>query len=393
MNVKELFEKPLPHLSVDCGEIASEATDVLKGAITVTNTGGGELTGSVLSNSPYVLFSPSKFSGKKTVISYAADVSAFKPGEVLKTSGVIMSSGGEKVLPVRVKVLPLRYVTPNGAKVSSLLEFSRHAAADPENAQTAFFSDGFAAWLSDLGYPYMDAFNEIKKDTLRGRALDNFLILNRLKNPCAVSAVTKKISLTLNPYKNETASGVFELEKKGAGFIDVALVKQNGAPWLTLDRERLTAGDFNENGVASVNFFAQPDLLGGDIAEERVLFGAAGEVVIKAEKCLPVRITLSGEYFKPSDTGFIHAENHTGSDVLIAVSASDPAVRFEKASYLVGHKAKIPFAVKFSALAMATRAISRKARLAAAISVAAQDAPFDFRRTFKIVIGANENSF
>jgi len=348
MDITQLFEHPLPNLTADADKIAVETAGGYEGTFTVKNTGGGELTGRILSNSSAVTFTPDTFAAKKTAVFYHIDTSALAPGDVIRTSAVILSNGGEKIIPIIIKALPFCIETKEDVKIASLKDFARYAKKYPEAALSLFSSNDFKTLLKETMHPHIKAYEDLLRDPVRQRALDNFLVINKIKKQAVVTPDEKTVTVTVNPYKNEAAAGSIIYNRSTWGYLDIPLTKQKGVKWLTLSKDRLTGDDFDEENEAMADFIVTPqDLTQADC--EIIKAGEDCAVYIYAKRCPPLTANLQKECFTQNEKGFIEVTNNTDRDVLMEVTATDACLRFEGAKYaVVGQTARIPFEVKLT---------------------------------------------
>lgn len=385
MDIVELFESPLPVLSTDTDKIAVETAGNYEGSFVIKNTGGGDLKGRILSSSSVIKFTPDNFDSKKTTVFFTLDISIYKPGDIIKTSAVIISNGGEKIIPVVIKALPFCIETKENVKITSLKDFYRYAKKYPVSARQVFMTQDFSAWLTGILYPHMDSYEKLSRDPIKERALDNFFILNKLKKQSYLMPVEKSVSITVNPYKDNIVGASITVQRSAWGYIDAPIAKEGGAKWLTLDKEKLTSLDFDENNTASVGYRIETRSLTEKTASEKLIVDKNSYVKIYVKKCPPISITLSKETFLPNDKGYLSITNNTGKDILIDVSATEPFLRFEGARYFIGGFAKIPFDIKITSLQSAQFMFKRRPSVTAAILISSSE--FAFRKKFNILIG------
>ena len=148
------------------------------GSFTVKNTGGGTLSGNIISRCNALHFSPMRWEGNNQVISYsmAQDVSA-----ATESVAYICTTGGEKVLPITINSTAMSIPTEEGAVLASIQEFYNFAQAYPLSARRIFTSSEFYMLLLSTGYEYMEVYEALHKDVNRERAMDNFFIVSSLK--------------------------------------------------------------------------------------------------------------------------------------------------------------------------------------------------------------------
>lgn len=385
MDIVELFESPLPSLSIDADKIAVETTGNYEGSFIIRNTGGGELKGRILSNSSVIKFTPDSFNSKKTTVFYTLDISIYKPGDIIKTSAVIMSNGGEKIIPVVIKALPFCIETKENIKITSLKDFYRYAKKYPLSARQLFMAQDFNFWLTGILYPHMDSYEKFSRDPNKERALDNFFVLNKLKKQAYVMPVEKNVTVTVNPYMDTVVEGNLIFQRTTWGYLDASIIKEGNAKWLSLNKDKLTSADFDENNSASVGYNIEPRLIIDKTASERVIADKASPVTVYVKKLPPVTAVLSKETFLPNENGHIAVTNNTGKDLLIEVATTENYLKFEGSRYYISSYAEIPFDVKVTSLQSAQNMFKRRPSINVSLFVTA--ASYTYRKKLDILVG------
>ena len=385
-DVVGLYEYPLPVLSTDIDRIEAESSDNISGSLIVRNKGGGSLAGKILSNSKAIHFSPENFSGKNVEVQYYLDLSFYKPGDELRTSAVIMSNGGEKTIPVIVKVIPARIETKEGGVITSVSDFAVYSNKNPISARHLFLSNEFANWLLAIHYPHMDSYEELLKDPNKERALDNFLIISGLKEKSRVVSQVKRLVAIANPYDKNPFVGDIRLERIGWGYIDCPVRLKNDSKWIKMGKDRLTDRDFDINGRMSLSFYISTAFLTASVCCEKIMIDDE-TVTIYAKAPPPLSVTVSRESFTFEDSGLIYVQNNTGKDITIEVSPEDTFLKFEGKRYLVGRYAEIPFDIKLSALQSAQFRFMKQPVIPTGLYVRAGDGYINFQKRLTFAIG------
>jgi len=381
-----LYEYPLPELGLDIERIETEAAENIRGGFVIRNRGGGALSGVILSNSKAVSFSPDEFSGKKTVVAYSINISQYKPGDELRTSAVIMSNGGEKTLPVSVKIIPARIETKEGESLSSLADFSEYSETHPVSARQLFMSVEFENWLSVINYPHMDSYGEFTRDADKERALDNFLIVSGLKDKSRAVPRVKQIVAEVNPFERGPHTGDISVVRSGRGYLDCAVSLKRGAKWLKMGKDRLAGRDFDVNGRASLSYYISPVFLTASICGEKIIIGDE-TVSIYARALPPVSVRLSRDNYGIGDSGTVNIKNNTGRDLTIEISPDDNMLRFEGKRYFIGKYAEIPFDIRLSALQSAQFRLLKLPEVATGLNVTVLDEAIDYNKRFELTVG------
>jgi hypothetical protein len=383
MDIIELFESPLPELTTDIEKITVETSGNYEGSFIVKNTGGGELMGNILSNSGVIKFTPSYFNSKKTTVFYTLDISILKPGDVITTSVVIMSNGGEKIIPVTIKILPFCIETKENIKIATLKDFYRYAKKHPVSARQIFMTHDFSVWLTGISYPYMDSYEKLAVDPNKERALDNFFIISKLKKQAFAEPIAKDITVTVNPYKDKSVEGFLEFKRQSWGYTEEAVKLVNEKKWITLSKDKLTSADFDENNTAKIGYTIKPYYVTEKTDFEKITVGG-NFIMFYVKKTPPLSGVLSDETFTSSKRGYVLVTNNTGRDLTIEVSVSDNSVKFESARFLISSFAKIPFDIKLPVAVSAQFLFKRRPSISAEIFIS--NAEYKFRKRLRLQI-------
>ena len=385
-DVVSLYEHPLPSLKPDVDRIETEATGGVTGSFTIKNKGGGVLSGVILSNSKALAFSPAEFSGRASTINYTIDVSQYGPGDELRTSAVIMSNGGERTLPVSVRIVPARIETAEGARLTGLTDFAEYAKEHPVSARALFVSEDFNNWLAALGYPHMDSFADVVKDADPERALDNFLIISGLKTKSYAVPETDRITAAVNPFERTPFTGELRVTKNGWGYLDCAVSVKNGAKWLKTGKSRLTSHDFDVTGVAVLTYYVSPAFLTDSLCRETLTIGDY-EVTVYAGALPPVSCAMPRDSFRPGDGGSISITNNTGRDLTMEIIPDDGFMKFEGRRYFVGKYAEIPFEIRLNALQTAQLRLTKQPVVRTGVTVGVAEEHIDYKKRFELTVG------
>jgi len=375
MNRLEQFEYPLPHLQLHTDRISMETADGGEGVLLLENSGGGELMGTITSNSRAIAFHPTHFHGNRTEITYTFDLGMYRQGDVLRTSALITSNGGEAVIPIEIRVVPPIIAAKDGAKLSTLSDFSVYAQANPAAARQLFTQPDFWEWLLRMGYAHMDLYELFTHDPNKERAIDHFLVLNQLKEKAVVRVAEPQLTITISP-EGTDETGVITLRRSSWGYADVSLTEPADIQWLKLSKTRLTSADFNSEQIAEVFFI----VAASEAAKRRQTAhitvsseGTTADVVhITAVRPTGLSADTDKEVYYHDDTGLLLLRNSTGHDLMVEITPSDPLVRFEGKKYFISEHAEIPFWVKRTGLLSVQAAMQKQLTIEAEIQVRAK---------------------
>ncbi len=363
------FEYPMPVLALDAEKLVIETAGGYDGEFTITNHGGGTLTGNIIEKSGMLRLSAESFSGNETRVKFSVPEINHKINEVLNTEIIVSTNGGEKIIPVIIRGLPNFLTTRDGLKISELKEFASYAKKNPSAARALFYSQEFMFWLFNGGYEQMELYDRLVKDSNKERALDNFLVINKLKNKSYLEFSDGHLEFSLPPVKSAARREII-VKKIGWGYASENLSLLEPKPWINFYPDRLSTESFDENGTARVMLELNASRLSG-LYDEAVL--CAGQASIKlGVKRLPfLSATLSKESYSTDDVGKLCVVNNSGADVLVEIETGDGFIKFEGKKYLVGKEADIPFVVRLTAIQLAQLALSKRPLIESFISVKA----------------------
>jgi len=355
------YEHALPTLELDTDSINIE-TGHHEGSFTIKNTGGGTLTGHILSRNRALSFTPENWTGNTQTITY--NFSPEKTGHIpiaINTKAYISSNGGEIALPVKINSSTMTIPTDEGPTIASIRDFYDYALEYPVAARRLFTSSEFYMLLLSTGYEFMEVYENLHKDVNRERAMDNFFILSGLKGKTRLTISKQHINIAQgHPGKIYER---FHVQKSDSGYVDAPVTAMGSSSWLTLSTGRLSSSDFSNNNRATVDIGIDPILIPSNFAREHILIGPTPETGNMLEvtflRAASFTISLNRKGFRYEDRGSIEVENNTGANMRIDVFSRDKYVRFYAQSHVAGAAHSIPFEIRPSAFASAQRLFRR----------------------------------
>ncbi|MCL2352004.1 MAG: DUF5717 family protein [Firmicutes bacterium] len=388
MDIDERFEHPAPVLSADAGEIAlrAPAGAVCEGSITLKNTGGGLLSGSVASGADCLDFFPREFEGNKVTVRYRLSPGVSRPGGRIRANAVVTSNGGELVIPVTAEFTGPGIKAADGTAIADPADFLAYALNDPARAAELFSGPDFRDFLSGAGEP-LRAYETVAGDPDRERALENYLVISGLKSKTVLYLKENSFEIELNPGDSRPVRGSLPLEREGRGYLDAPVRAERGVPWLSV-KKSAEASDFGGGDAAALRFTVDPKTVKPSWDAERLYVGDGGlSAEITVRRRPPLEARLSREFFGMDDEGFLAIVNNTGGDLLIEVVPQEAFVRFSGVKFLVGERADIPFQVKFGAFQAAQTVVRKQPYVEAVIEVRSNTGYGRFRKRLKITAG------
>jgi len=405
------FDFPLPRLDISTDFIDIETNDKYEGSFTIKNTGGGTLSGQILSRCTGFVFSPAEWVGNTQTIAYtfnAADA-GLTTGQSMESHVVISSNGGEQMLPVTAKLTKMSIVTAEGFAITNLQEFYEYANSYPAQARRLFVVSEFYALLLAIGYEYMEIYESLHKDANRERALDNFFILSGLKRKTTFSVEDTALKFVQNPNDNALLYGHITVQKSDNGYVEAPIIVKDNSPWLNFYASKLVQSDFKETLGTMVNFSIDPMQVTGTYARELVTIGTPPKkaaasafttqsgynflehedntVEIEYRRAAPVVLRLDRAAYGYEDKGVIQVTNNTGKDMKVEIHCPESYVRFSARSYLIGAYGEIPFNIKLSAFLSAQLFFRKLPYMKTAIEVRANVQGKAYRKLLPIIVG------
>jgi hypothetical protein len=277
-----------------------------------------------------------------------------------------MSNGGEKAIPLIIKVIPASITTPEDIRLASLKDFLAYAKKYPAQARRMFTSPDFMMWLTDMGYEYMDIFEHLVHDSNKERALENFFILSKLKNRALLSTERKTFYVDIGPEQKDLISGEITIRKTGWGFVEADVVSDDGEDWFAVSPERLTTGMFSHSepepgdDTAVVKYTINTAKLKNKINKATVKITGGISVTVVAKKKGYITVSANKSCYDAEDSGTLNITNNCGEDIMLDITTRDGFVKFDGKRYYMGATAQIPFSVKLNALQMAQMGLKQR---------------------------------
>jgi len=388
VDFKKKFDQPLPIINKDIDKLYFESPGSFRGQLTVKNDGGGVIAGRVMSNSSAITFDPEEFSGNDSEILFHIDTSMYNIGDILKTSAVMITNGGEHIVEFDIKIVPPAIETKEGTKIVSLNGFFEYANEQPAKASQLFRSHEFSIWLHSTGYEYMDFYERMLKDLERERAVFNFLTFNGYKKKSIIAFKNPQMVIKIAPYM-DVYKGSINIVKHGIGYVDEQIFIKNNVindGGLQLEYDRLIDSYFNENGEAQINFLIETDKLKAkrntviiSIEEEKM------ELIV--QKLDIIEVSLEKEFLQLKESSYIRIKNNCNSPISVDISPKDGFVKLENNKFDIKERAKIPFRIELSTMHTAQYTLVRQPEVTTEISVNAEFNNNLFTKKLNLIIG------
>lgn len=384
MEFKEQFERPLPIINKDVDKIYLETSNNCEGSLTIKNDSGGEIMGRIMSNSRFLTFEPAYFEGNNSNISFYVNLDIYNPGDIFRTNAVIMSNGGEHTIEFTVKIIPYAINTKEGISISNLNQFYNYAKKHPISARGLFTNHEFMMWLHASGYEYMDLYEKFAMDSNKERALDNFLLLNKLKYKADIEFETDEIQVSVPCFNNDMVHGIISIRKTGWGYIHGEL--KNNKTWLYLGKNTINSSDFDDENKTYINYSVDPLNFRSKVNYDKIICNGK-ELMIKAVKMDFIKAGIERNFLSYKDMSYILLENNTEDKLQVNIYTRDNFVKFESIKYFIDKKSSIPFRIDMPVIISAQHALKKQSSMASEICVESTYKGKTFRKIFRITIG------
>lgn len=345
------FEQPAPKLECSIKKVNLEGFGFIEGSFMIKNVGEGQLSGSIFSQLDNLELSPESFDGNNIKVAYMVNLYDYKSDDKISTSAVIRSNGGEAIIPFEFNIVPASIITKEGQNIYSLNQFLDYSIKNPLSARTLLSQKDFMLWLFSIGYSYMDIYDKFVSDPNKERALDNFLIFNKLKQKATILPTQTNLKVQLPQDSSAYTAGI-GLKRTTFGYATASLAVRKGS-WLKLSKNKVESRDFDENNFTEVDYIILTDELKArdtaivDVESENIIQRIY--LTISFKKAFNAYLNKNSYAYE--DKGVLSILNNTGKDLMLDINTKDNFIKFDANRYYIGKSAQINFDIKFSALA------------------------------------------
>lgn len=367
------LEYPLPVIKAGIDKIVIEASSSCEGSFVITNAGGSQLSGKITSNSRNIKFEPQTFSGNRTIIKYTFNFDSLKQGDEYRTTALIVSNGGEISLPIEVRITAPAIITKENEKIVTLNDYLNYVRKYPVPSRQLFTQTEFLEWLINTGYEHIEIYEQSKTERNKERAVDNFLVLNKLKKKSELIIRKEQIDVKLLPLETDVQTGEIEFEKSCWGFLEASIIKDPACTWLSFSDTEITGSAFDESNRLKINYFIDPKKIDRKILSEKIIVKGDEEhhFYINVVFLPPFTAKLNQKSYKQEDTAEIIISNYTGGDLMVAIDSPDVFIRCDAKKYYVQERGKIMLNIHVTMLAAAQYFLKKQTGMPASVTVSA----------------------
>ena len=339
--ITQQLEYPLPKLAI-IGETIQQNKLIIEtipeetsGSFMIKNTGGQTLSGFLASADPMLVLDNKEFCANQFRVNYKVSANNYNIGEIVYTSILVSTSGGERTIPVIIKIVP-RSLERQGVVLGNLKDFAAYARKQPKDAEAVFISDEFALWLRELQTEYLDIYDGMRTAPSTSLALESFLVLHKLKNPVALSvreegslhACQNALTLEHEIIENETSAvhGSITLQRQLWGSFDAKVCVKYGSSWLNLTKSVVTEDDFAGGNTAVLSYSIDPSLIRSGRVSDKIVVDDI-EIAVKVKASPAFECHINNAYLKTGSKGVLLVRNLSGLAAKIELSVSDSFIR------------------------------------------------------------------
>ena len=279
---EDKFDNQKPHIEFESEsfELNFYVGDEAKGTLNFKSTNGVEARGIVYCSSPYIKLSTTQFDSCDVSIDFVLDEIFCKANEVIKGYFTVVTVGIEKDIPFSITFKKKPLVTANG-ELNTLEEFLEFAQKRYYEAQTVFYSENFATFMSDKPKEQRLIYRAYRNAAKTSANFDEFFVALGLKERMTFD-MKEKTDEYLDV--NENLRGEIELTRNTWGYIDIAV--SCDADFITLEKDRITSDHFL-GSVFTMSYFVNYRKLHNGLNYARISFDFRGihkEITVVATK-------------------------------------------------------------------------------------------------------------
>lgn len=357
MDTIEMLEYPKPILKVSVKKIVCNTLNIKQGEFYIKNDGKGTLKGEIKGSIKNISFFEDTFEGNKIKIGYVIDVSDCKAGHTIKSSVIIASNGGEIEIPLIINVqLPVLEIDED-IKIRKMDDILSYAKKDLKRTASLLYRNEFVSWLINTDYPYLSIYDQIVKDSNKLRVLDNFLILNKLKDRAKINISINTVVLKIRNEAREIISGQIKLQKIGFGYLEEE-VKVKDKEWLSVGTGEIKSELFNEKDVYYLKYFINTSKI-RNLAVGEIQIGGYNKIYVRVKRESIAFVDINKNIYKFEDEGVIVVDNYTDSSITVEILEKDSFIKFKKSIYIIKNREEINFLVKLNALQLAQQSLKK----------------------------------
>ena len=393
----QTYEYPLPKLAVSGGKLINDKLIIettregTSGELVLKNAGGQLLEGKLISTSPLLGLCAESFSSNQFRLTYKVsprnNLISCKIGEIIHASIIISSSGGEKIVPVIIKIVP-HALELDGASIRSLKDFAVYARKQPQAAAKALTVDTFSTWLVELDSTYFDIYEQLRKAPNIRQSLEVFLVLHKLKNPVTLSVSGDTFEHEIIENSTAPVFGSITITRSLWGYFEQDIRVRYGSAWLQPSKPIITEDDFDGGNTASFSYTIDPTQIYSGRVSDKIMIGNEVEFSVKVKASPSFVCHIPSAFLKSGSRGTLVVRNLSGAPARLELFTSDSFIRLDtKETMLAAGNSELGFTAKLSPIQSAQMLIKKQPTLSGEVHVRITQGERVFTKNLSITIG------
>ncbi len=344
------LEVSIPKIKVSTEKIVIDLNVVDNASFIVENIAGGFLSGKIYIESEYIELSTNEIEKNMNNVSILIDRDKVPSDVQFTTFLKLFTNGGDKEIEVSVIGLKNIYIVDDITKFYTINDVFKYSKNDIHRLAEIFEKAEFKKWLKKHNSNAFEIYNIVSDDTNIHRRIDNFFILNGLKNKSYVYANEKNINIDIMPYQVNNIKGILRLFKSDSGFFDLKINQKEKFNFFTIKKTDITNDDFINNDFIDIEYEINVNKMKNK--REDIIFyideDKENKITISLKKVVNAKVFIDKTVFKDNETGFINIVNFLDIPIMCEAKTSNKNITFLTNNLLIKDKGKLDFSVNFS---------------------------------------------
>jgi len=202
-------------------------------------------------------------------------------------------------------------------------DFLCETQKDLNHAQEIFYSNNFLNDYSITDERIIKLYNRIVSDTDRENALNNFLVMAKLKHPPKITFNKKRIEIKLKYFEDRKIRYKIPVITEGSGSLDLSAQAKYPAEWLEIKNNEFLNQKVIDGQLFEIFCIIDTKLIASSKAYNVMVLKSPYntveiELFVNREKA--VKAELSKSSYISHEKGFLKVYNNTGEDLMIEIS-------------------------------------------------------------------------
>ncbi len=341
MDIKNLLEYPKIHIKSNINEIDLFGYEKFEKTIHISSD-GEKIRCTAMCNNKNILFDKETFETDFD-LKVIVNLNSLKAGDEIKTEIKIISTTNDLIIPVKIRVTAPFLVIKQNKKLYDLNDFYNYLLKNEKEALKLFYTEQFKIWIKCLDEKYLSIYNLLITDENARRCVENFLVLNEVKERVTLSFSKKveKINVVLDDDKLE---GFITVIKSGQGYFENDLVLSGQCDFIKFEQSKITSDNFLDNDEYKFKYYIDKSKFKNDV-KETISFKNNSDTHILEFKEMPMfNLHLPKDLYKNGELGYFEIENNYNEDLTVIIDSN--YIILKDTEYKLKKKKKIIFNVK-----------------------------------------------